>query len=518
MPACHAGDRRFESGRVRHVRIPSDAPFARPNGASPLSGPRSRPRPVPSARRTRGGACGHPFRRDRVDRVAASARPAPAGIRGRALEGAELPRSSSSPTRRASGFPAGSASTARASPTCSTPTGSSSSSMRSPSDSPTAARWSSPRSCSGATSWRSSGSAGRAATGRARIRTTRHHLVLRSGRYIVAGRIHSSLGQDPLAALRARDPMVPLTDAVDPVPRPARTSSRSRIRHDRGEPRPRRVGPRGRARLPQHRPPAALTSRRGIPAARDYDPRVPATPGSQPPPPGPLAGIRVIDCSTVLAGPFCTMLLGDLGADVIKVEPPEGDATRGWGPPWVGDAAAGTRTAAVLPRRQPEQAEHPARPGGRGRAARSCGRSCAPATRSSRTSGSAGSRGWASPTTSSATLNPGLVHLAISGFGTRGPDAAKPGYDFVIQAVGGLMSITGEPDGRPLKVGVAISDVVSGLFGAVSLLAGLLARERAVGGRCRRRAAGRRAAGSASTSRCSRARSPCSSTRRRPRS
>ena len=88
-------------------------------------------------------------------------------------------------------------------------------------------------------------------------------------------------------------------------------------------------------------------------------------------------------------------------------------------------------------------------------------------------------------------LNPRLVHLAISGFGTRGPDAAKPGYDFVIQALGGLMSITGEPDGRPLKVGVAISDVVSGLFGAVSLLAGLLARERVAGGR----RGGRRAAG-----------------------
>ena len=79
-------------------------------------------------------------------------------------------------------------------------------------------------------------------------------------------------------------------------------------------------------------------------------------------------------------------------------------------------------------------------------------------------------------------LNPSLVHLAISGFGTRGPDSHKPGYDFVIQAVGGLMSITGEPDGPPLKVGVAISDVVSGLFGAVSVLAGLLARERGAGG------------------------------------
>src|SRR5207247_4480202 len=68
------------------------------------------------------------------------------------------------------------------------------------------------------------------------------------------------------------------------------------------------------------------------------------------------------------------------------------------------------------------------------------------------------------------------VHLAISGYGTRGPDAAKPGYDFVIQAASGLMSITGEPGGRPLKVGVAISDVVTGLFGAVSVLASLVGR------------------------------------------
>ena len=195
---------------------------------------------------------------------------------------------------------------------------------------------------------------------------------------------------------------------------------------------------------------------------------------------GPLAGLRVIDCSTVLAGPFCTMLLGDLGADVVKVEPPEGDATRGWGPPWVGDSAAGTRTASyylAINRNKRSIRLDLAREEGR-EVLRGLLRSGDAVVENYRVGGFA-RLGFSDEVLND--VNPALVHLAISGFGTRGPDAAKPGYDFVIQAVGGLMSITGEPDGRPLKVGVAISDVVSGLFGAVSLLAGLLARERRVG-------------------------------------
>ena len=206
---------------------------------------------------------------------------------------------------------------------------------------------------------------------------------------------------------------------------------------------------------------------------------MPPTPNSQPT--GPLTGLRVIDCSTVLAGPFCTMLLGDLGADVIKVEPPGGDATRGWGPPWVGDAAAGPRTAAyylAVNRNKRSIRLDLAREEGR-EVLRALLRGGDAVVENYRVGGFA-RLGF--PEEVLHDLNPDLVHLAISGFGTRGPDAAKPGYDFVIQAVGGLMSITGEGDGRPLKVGVAISDVVSGLFGAVSLLAGLLARDRGVGG------------------------------------
>jgi len=196
-----------------------------------------------------------------------------------------------------------------------------------------------------------------------------------------------------------------------------------------------------------------------------------------PAPSGPLTGIRVIDCSTVLAGPYCTMVLGDLGADVVKVEPPEGDATRGWGPPWVGDEPAGTRTAAYyLAVNRNKRSIRLDLSGEDGRQVlRRLLRAGDVVVENYRVGGFA-KLGFSDAVLRE--LNPSLVHLAISGYGTRGPDAGKAGYDFVIQAVGGLMSITGEPDGRPMKVGVAISDVVSGLFGAVSILAGLLARER----------------------------------------
>jgi crotonobetainyl-CoA:carnitine CoA-transferase CaiB-like acyl-CoA transferase len=201
------------------------------------------------------------------------------------------------------------------------------------------------------------------------------------------------------------------------------------------------------------------------------------------PAPGPLDGVLVADCSTVLAGPYCTMLLADLGADVVKVEPPEGDSTRGWGPPWVGaglDGPDDPGTAAYylavnrnkrsirLDLRRPDGAEvlrrllrradllvENLRIGGLDR----LGFDDAELER----------------------LNPRLVHLAISGYGHDGPDRERPGYDFILQAEAGLMSITGFPDevgGQPTKVGVAIADVATGLHGAVAALAALLGRER----------------------------------------
>ncbi len=197
-------------------------------------------------------------------------------------------------------------------------------------------------------------------------------------------------------------------------------------------------------------------------------------------PDGPLAGIRVADCSTVLAGPYCTMLLADLGADVVKVEPPDGDGTRGWGPPWVGSEVDGTRTAAyyeAVNRNKRSIRLDLKREEGREVLRRLLGTSDV-LVENFRVGGLA-RLGFDDATLEA--LNPELIHLAVTGFGPDGPDADKPGYDFVVQAVGGLMSITGArdaEDGHPTKVGVAISDVVTGLFGAVSVLAALLARGR----------------------------------------
>ncbi len=203
------------------------------------------------------------------------------------------------------------------------------------------------------------------------------------------------------------------------------------------------------------------------------------TPGPAPgAPPGPLAGILVADCSTVLAGPYATMLLADLGADVVKVEPPEGDATRGWGPPWVGEGEA--RTAAyflAINRNKRSLRLDLKREAGRDVLRRLLAR--ADVLVENQRAGGFARLGFEDETLEA--LNPRLVHLAISGYGPDGPEAATPGYDFVVQAVSGLMSITGHPDadgGEPTKVGVAISDLTTGMLGAVAVLAALTGRDR----------------------------------------
>jgi crotonobetainyl-CoA:carnitine CoA-transferase CaiB-like acyl-CoA transferase len=198
------------------------------------------------------------------------------------------------------------------------------------------------------------------------------------------------------------------------------------------------------------------------------------------PPLGALAGLRVVDLSTVLAGPYCTMVLADLGADVIKVEPPEGDATRGWGPPWVGDPADGSRTAAyylAVNRNKRSIRLDLRRAEGREVLRRLL--ADADVLVENFRPGALARLGFDDAALRA--IDEDLIHCSISGYGPDGPAAGRPGYDFVIQATGGLMSITGDADadgGRPTKVGVAISDVVTGLFGTIGILAGLLARDR----------------------------------------
>jgi crotonobetainyl-CoA:carnitine CoA-transferase CaiB-like acyl-CoA transferase len=193
---------------------------------------------------------------------------------------------------------------------------------------------------------------------------------------------------------------------------------------------------------------------------------------------GPLAGLRVVELSTVLAGPYCAMVLADLGADVIKVEPLEGDATRGYGPPWIGPATAGGERVATyflsVNRNKRSLRLDMAGAVGREVVGRLIGR--ADVLIENFRPGGLDRLGFTQAHL--AALNPKLVQLSITGYGADGPDAARPGYDFVAQAVGGLMSVTGFPDeegGRPTKLGVAITDIVTGLLGAVGVLAALRA-------------------------------------------
>ncbi len=188
--------------------------------------------------------------------------------------------------------------------------------------------------------------------------------------------------------------------------------------------------------------------------------------------PLPLDGIRVVDLTRVLAGPYCTMMLGDMGADVIKVEMPgRGDDSRAWGPPWAGTESAyflsanrnkrsitlnfrtegGRRVLLELVRRGDVLVEN-----------------FIPGTLDRLGLGYDHLK----------EINPGLVYCSISGYGYDGPYATRPGYDFIAQAEGGIMSVTGEPEGPPMKVGVAIADITTGMFAAAAILAALRHRDR----------------------------------------
>ena len=191
----------------------------------------------------------------------------------------------------------------------------------------------------------------------------------------------------------------------------------------------------------------------------------------------PLAGLRVLDLTQVLAGPYCTMMLGDLGADVVKVERPgEGDGSRRWGPPFEGGESAyfmqvnrNKRSIAVDLRDD----------AGREVVRRLIGRCDVLLHNFLPAAALRYEVDWEAVRA----VNPLAVHCTIAGYPSDGPDAERPGYDFLMQGLGGIMSITGEPDGEPMKVAVAISDIVAGLFASSAVLAALHERERSGQGR-----------------------------------
>ena len=187
---------------------------------------------------------------------------------------------------------------------------------------------------------------------------------------------------------------------------------------------------------------------------------------------GALEGVTILDLTRVLSGPYCTMLLADMGARVIKIEHPEhGDDTRGWGPPFLGDESAyflsvnRNKESVTLDFKHPkgrdvlnqliEQVDvlvENFRPGTMKRAG----------------------FGY----NDLAARLPNLIYASVSGFGQTGPRHTQPGYDAVLQAEGGLMSITGDADGPAYRLGVAISDITAGMFAAYGVVLSLFARDR----------------------------------------
>ncbi len=202
--------------------------------------------------------------------------------------------------------------------------------------------------------------------------------------------------------------------------------------------------------------------------------------------PGALSHLRVLDLSRVLAGPWCSQNLADMGADVIKVERPgAGDDTRGWGPPWVEGAQAGAGADstyyAAANRGKKSITMDISRPEGQEMI-----RKLAAVSDVVIENYKVGDlKRYGLDYAALSALNPRLVYCSITGYGQEGPSAHKPGYDFVFQAMGGLMSITGErddlPGGGPQKAGIAIADVMTGMYATIAILSAL--EHRSVSGR-----------------------------------
>jgi crotonobetainyl-CoA:carnitine CoA-transferase CaiB-like acyl-CoA transferase len=187
----------------------------------------------------------------------------------------------------------------------------------------------------------------------------------------------------------------------------------------------------------------------------------------------PLAGLKVLELARILAGPWAGQLLADLGAEVIKVERPgEGDDTRHWGPPFAEDGAAayfhacnrGKKSVAIELGTADGQDQ-----------VRALAADADVLIENFKVGGLAK---YGLDHASLSVLNPGLVYCSITGFGQTGPYASRAGYDFIIQGMGGAMSLTGEPDGEPQKSGVAYADLFTGLYATVAILAALRERDR----------------------------------------
>jgi len=194
---------------------------------------------------------------------------------------------------------------------------------------------------------------------------------------------------------------------------------------------------------------------------------------------GPLVGFRVLDLSRILAGPWASQMLADLGAEVIKIERPgQGDDTRGWGPPYMPDESGNATSEAAyfhganrgklsvcidISSKQGQQL------------IRQLVEQCDVLIENFKVGGL---KKYGLDYASLKAINPKLIYCSITGFGQTGPYRERAGYDFMIQAMGGLMSVTGEREGEPMKVGVALSDVMTGLYAANAIQAALIHRQR----------------------------------------
>ena len=190
----------------------------------------------------------------------------------------------------------------------------------------------------------------------------------------------------------------------------------------------------------------------------------------------PLAGLKIVELARILAGPWAGQVLADLGADVVKVESPQGDDTRTWGPPFVPDPDGGESAAyyhacnrgkrVVVADFTTAQGQQIVRD------------LIADADVVIENFKVGGLDKYGLDYASLAALNPRLVYCSITGFGQDGPYAHRPGYDYIIQGMSGIMDLTGEPDGQPQKIGVAFADIMTGLYSVIAIQAALAMRER----------------------------------------